>query len=204
MRNGIKSHEQARSLWINAKRKQTARKEKTVIEINKIKHKLSARRKGGEVTDSTYRNLIKQTILTTLRFEEVDLLCEVNVLITGDQGIRKYNKNFRGIDKVTDVLSFPMQEFSQPGWRHRCDSELDEENGILQGGSLPLGDIVISTGRARKQAKDSKHTFERETTHLIIHSVLHLLGYDHMDEENEKLMRLREKQIMKKMGYMRV
>jgi probable rRNA maturation factor len=180
-----------------------------MTDVYKIKHKLSARRKGGEVTDSTYRNLIKQAILTTLRFEEVDLPCEVNVLITGDQGIRKYNKKFRKIDKATDVLSFPMLEFSRPGWPHRGDVRPGEESGVLPSvnltlaGSLLLGDIVLSTGRARKQAREHGHTFEQETTHLIIHSVLHLLGYDHMDEKSEKLMRLREKQIMMKMGYIK-
>jgi probable rRNA maturation factor len=69
---------------------------------------------------------------------------------------------------------------------------------------LPLGDIIISTGRARKQAKDHKHTFEQESTHLIIHSLLHLLGYDHIDDESERSMRIREKQIMKNMGYLKL
>jgi len=167
-----------------------------VGDIRKVKHKLSARTGGGERTSSAYRSLIKQAVRVTLFLEGVDLPCEVNVLITSDRVIREYNRKFRDIDKATDVLSFPMLEYTMPGWVNRIDSETDRDTGVL-----PLGDIIISIGKARKQAKGYGHTLEHETTYLIIHSVLHLLGYDHIERPMEKLMRFREKQIMNEMGY---
>jgi len=162
-----------------------------------IKHKLTARTGGGERTSSAYRNLVKQAVRVALLLEGVDLPCEVNVLITSNRVIREYNRKFRDIDKATDVLSFPMLEYTMPGWLNRIDSETDRGTGFL-----PLGDIIISIGKARKQAKNYGHTPEQETTYLIIHSVLHLLGYDHIEKPMEKMMRFKEKQIMNEMGYL--
>jgi len=169
----------------------------TETEIRGIKHKISTTHKGGEKPDRTYRDLIKQTILISLRYEGVDVPCAVNVMITGDKGICKYNVDFRGVNEPTDVLSFPMQVFKTPGWKNRGEMELDPDTGVL-----PLGDIIISTDRLKKQAKKYGHTFERETTHLIIHSVLHLLGYSHSTQDEERLMRPLEKKIMNEMGYL--
>ena len=132
----------------------------------------------------------------TLRNESVDIPCVINVLITDDKGIRKYNREFRHIDKVTDVLSFPMQEYKQAGWNGSEDKEID-----LDTGTLPLGDIVISTQRAKKQAKTNEISFEQETTHLTIHSTLHLLGYDHNNDKNENMMQSKENSLLKDMGY---
>jgi probable rRNA maturation factor len=168
-----------------------------MTDVRKIKHKLSTRTSGGEKTTSPYRNLIKQTILTTLRHEEVDLPCEVNVLITNNKIIRRYNNDFREINKPTDVLSFPMQMFKKPGWANRDESEFDENAEFIM-----LGDIILSLRKARKQASDHRHTLEQETTFLIIHSTLHLLGYDHKMRAMEDMMRFKEKQIMKDMGYL--
>jgi len=162
----------------------------------KIKHKLYTRHSGGEAPKSVYRNLIKQAILMTLRSEDVDILCIVNVLITNDKGIREYNRDYRGIDKATDVLSFPMQTNIKAGWRGHGALEIDEDTG-----DLPLGDIILSTESVKRQAKEYGNTIERETTHLIIHSTLHLLGYDHANTENEVTMRSKEKHIISEMGY---
>ena len=162
-----------------------------------VKHKMSVRTGGGEKTSSAYRSLIKQAVRVALLLEGVDLPCEVNVLITSNKVIRGYNRKFRDIDKATDVLSFPMLEYTMPGWLNRIDSETDRNTGVL-----PLGDIIISIEKARKQAKDYGHTLEQETTYLIIHSVLHLLGYDHEIMPMEKMMRFKEKQIMNEMGYL--
>jgi len=168
-----------------------------MVGSNKIKHKLSARSSGGEKPDNTYRDLIKQAIINVLQFEKVDIPCAVNVLLTDDKGIRKYNKDFRGHDRATDVLSFPMQLFKKSGWNGCDDFEIDEDTGVL-----PLGDIIISTERIRKQAGEYKRTYEYETSLMIVHSVLHLLGYAHSEKSDEQLMHLREKKIMNEMGYL--
>jgi len=165
-------------------------------DIKKIKHKLYTRHEGGKAPETVYRSLIKQAILMTLRSEEVNILCVVNVLITDDKGIREYNREYRGINKATDVLSFPMQIFTRAGWHGHGELELDENTG-----ELPLGDIVISTQSVERQAREYGHTIERETTHLIIHSTLHLLGYDHDDINDESFMRAKENLLIKEMGY---
>jgi len=160
--------------------------------IRKIKHKIYTWHSGGKSPDILYRNLIKQAILVTLRSEVVDIPCVVNVLITDDKGIREYNRDYRSINKSTDVLSFPMQTFTHAGWHGHGDLEIDESTG-----ELPLGDIIISTQAVRRQAKEFKCTVERETTRLIIHSTLHLFGYDHDDAIMGYKMRRKEKKLLK-------
>jgi len=163
----------------------------------KIKHKLYTRCSGIEIPELMYRSLIKQAVLMTLRSEEVDVPCVVSVLLTDNKGIRKYNLRYRDIDKSTDVLSFPMQEFTKAGWSGHGKLETDEDSGVL-----PLGDIVISVQRAKRQAISQEITLEQETAHLIIHSALHLLGYDHDTANNERVMKSREKKLLKDMGYL--
>ena len=116
---------------------------------------------------------------------------QVTVTITDDEGIRKYNNEFRQIDKATDVLSFPLNDFyrSVPG----CEmGELMDPVTCC----VPLGDMIISVERAREQAREYGHSEKRELSYLVVHSVLHLLGYDHLDEgEMKKQMRAREEAI---------
>lgn len=140
-----------------------------------------------------YEQLVKDCIGTALAQEEVGVPCEVDVLITDDQGIHQINREQRGVDRPTDVLSFPMFCF-QPGQppREGEDLELDPETGLL-----PLGDMVLSYERAQAQAEEYGHSVQRELGYLTVHSVLHLLGYDHLDEGAEKeQMRRREEAIM--------
>lgn len=144
--------------------------------------------------------LIRKTIRTALRMEGVSLPCEVDVLLTGDQGIRRINREMRQVDKPTDVLSFPEFEFT-PG------QPPTEEDGALcdvATGLLPLGDMVISMERVAAQAKAYGHSNRRELAYLVTHSVLHLLGYDHLDEGAEKArMRAREEAIMAELELLR-
>ena len=134
--------------------------------------------------------LIKRCIRAALNIECVDMPCEVNVLITDDAEIHEINREFRGTDSPTDVLSFPAQEFYAPG-------EFASPMTDLETGLVPLGDIVLSVTRVDKQAQEYMQSRERETAYLTVHSVLHLLGYDHMDEAEEKrAMRAREDAIM--------
>lgn len=134
---------------------------------------------------------VRKCIIQTLRAEQVTAACEINVLITDDACIRGINQASRGIDKATDVLSFPMFNLTPGQLPDDWSDYIDPESG-----RCPLGDIAISLERATQQAKEYGHSLRREVGYLTIHSVLHLLGYDHMDEgEQKKQMRRREETI---------
>lgn len=136
-------------------------------------------------------SIIKKCITKTLDAESVPADCEINVLVTGDQVIRGINASTRNIDQATDVLSFPMFDLKPGEFPEEYDDMLDPETGLC-----PLGDMVISLERAKAQAREFGHSIRREVGYLTIHSMLHLLGYDHMDEgKQKKLMRKREEEI---------
>ncbi len=134
---------------------------------------------------------IKRCIEATLDAEGIEALCEINVLVTDDMGIHAINLASRKVDKPTDVLSFPMFEL-EPG-----NPPTDWEEYLDPGtNACPLGDMVISLERARAQAKEFGHSVKREVGYLTIHSMLHLLGYDHLDEgPMKRQMREREEGI---------
>ena len=135
--------------------------------------------------------IIKKCIDTTLSAEGVTADCEINVLVTNDNGIHAINKASRNIDRPTDVLSFPMFELEAGNPPDDWTEYLDPETGMC-----PLGDMCISLERARAQAKEFGHRVRREVGYLTIHSMLHLLGYDHLDEGPQKAqMRAREEAI---------
>ena len=135
--------------------------------------------------------IIKKCIDTTLSAEGVTADCEINVLVTNDNGIHAINKASRNIDRPTDVLSFPMFELEAGNPPDDWTENLDPETGMC-----PLGDMCISLERARAQAKEFGHSVRREVGYLTIHSMLHLLGYDHLDEGPQKAqMRAREETI---------
>ena len=141
--------------------------------------------------------LIRKTIRTVLEQEGMDLPCEISVLLTDDEGIHQTNLEMRGVDRPTDVLSFPMFELS-PG---ELPDELDADPAT---GLIPLGDMVLSMERVEAQAKEFGHSRKRELAYLVVHSVLHLLGYDHLDEGAMKAqMRGREEAIMEVLGISR-
>ena len=129
---------------------------------------------------------IRKVIRTALEAEGVDFRCEVDVCITDDEGIREINREMREVDKSTDVLSFPVFDLV-PG-------ELpDEEDADPCTGLVPLGDMAISMEHVSAQAKEYGHSEKRELSYLVVHSVLHLLGYDHLDEgEMKRQMRGRD------------
>ena len=134
---------------------------------------------------------IRRCIEATLTAEQISVPCEINVLITDDKGIQAINSASREIDKPTDVLSFPMFDLVAGQPPADWDSYIDPETGLC-----PLGDMVISLERAVAQAKDFGHSTRREIGYLTIHSMLHLLGYDHLDEGPQKAqMRAREEAI---------
>ena len=135
--------------------------------------------------------IIKKCIETTLMAEGITAPCEINILVTNDQGIQAINKASRDIDKPTDVLSFPMFQLEPGNPPQNWDDYLDPETNLC-----PLGDMAISFERAVAQAKEFGHSTRREVGYLTIHSMLHLLGYDHLDEGPQKAqMRAREEVI---------
>ena len=140
------------------------------------------------VSDGT-KSFLRRVIRTALGQQGVDVPCEVDVYVTGDAGIQELNREMRQVDRPTDVLSFPQFE------------DLEEE--IPEVGEICLGDVVICREKAEEQAEEFGHSFERELVYLFTHSVLHLLGYDHMEEDEKKVMRQREEEIMEQIGLMR-
>ena len=147
-----------------------------------------------------YKPLLTRVITAALEAENVPIPCGVDVLLTTDEGIREINLEQREIDAATDVLSFPMLELT-PGVppTGQEEDELDPETGLC-----PLGDMVISVERAQEQAKEFGHSVQREIAYLAVHSVLHLLGYDHLDEGPQKAqMRAREEAILEGLGVTR-
>ena len=138
---------------------------------------------------------VKRAVAATLAAEGVDEPCAVEILLTDDAEIHHINREHRAVDRPTDVLSFPMNEL-QPGAFDPDACEYDYERDCLL-----LGDMVISMERCAAQAEEFGHSFAHEVTYLAIHSTLHLLGYDHVDEgEMKRQMRAREKEILNILG----
>ncbi len=131
-----------------------------------------------------------------MRMEERGFTAQISVTLTDDEEIRRINSEYRGIDRPTDVLSFPMLEFGVGG---TADDEY-----CMDGDALLLGDIVISMERARAQAKEYGHSLLREVAFLTAHSMLHLLGYDHVnDKTGEKIMRAKQETVLTSLGITR-
>ena len=143
------------------------------------------------------RAFIRRVIRTALQSEGVTLPCEVDVFVTNDRGIHQINKEQRDVDAPTDVLSFPALEL-RPG---ELPTEDDADPGT---GLVPLGDMALSYERVAAQATEYGHSRSRELAYLVTHSVLHLLGYDHLDEGPQKaLMREHEEIVMEKLELKR-
>ena len=135
--------------------------------------------------------LIRKAAEAALKVEGIREACLISVMLTDEEGIHTVNREFRGVDRPTDVLSFPLNELS-PGAFDPEECEADPDAGVLM-----LGDMMISLPACEKQGEEYGHGFNRELQYLTVHSVLHLLGYDHLDEGEEKRrMRAREKLIM--------
>ena len=147
-----------------------------------------------EVKNLGHRNaaaLIRKAAEKALAAEQVQVPCLISVMLTDAEGIHRVNREFRGVDQETDVLSFPLNELT-PG---EFDPELCERD--WETGAVMLGDMMISIPACERQGEEFGHGFEREIQYLTVHSVLHLLGYDHVDEgEQKRQMRAREKAIM--------
>ncbi len=136
--------------------------------------------------------LVEECCDAVLEYENVDKNCEISVTFCDNEQIHRLNMDFRGIDRATDVLSFPINEKGE-------EYELNPENGCII-----LGDIVISAERALEQSKEYNHSFEREIAFLTVHSMLHLLFYDHENsKQDEEIMFKKQEEILEKMGITR-
>lgn len=156
-----------------------------------MRHEISVSREKRGLGHPEAAALVKTAVRSVLSAEGISEPCLVGAVFTDDAGIRQVNREFRGIDRATDVLSFPFSEQS-PSAFDASKCERDPESGRLL-----LGDMMISLERCEAQGAEFGHGFEREIRYLTVHSVLHLLGYDHMDEGKMKeQMRAREKEIM--------
>ena len=164
-----------------------------------MKHQIIVRYTNRRDKNPALTVHLHRCITAALAAEGVNVPCEINVLVTDDEGIRAINNATRNIDSATDVLSFPMFQFTPGAFPEDVSEDIDPQTGLL-----PLGDIAISLERARDQAKRFGNTTRREIGYLTIHSILHLLGYDHMDEgEQKRQMRTREEIIAAELGLQR-
>ena len=164
-----------------------------------MKHKINITFTRFTLQQPLVASIIRRCIRATLDAESVRIPCEINILVTDDHGIHEINKATRQIDKPTDVLSFPMFQLKAGNPPSDWEEYLDYETGLC-----PLGDMCISLERAAAQAKEFGHSMKREVGYLTIHSMLHLLGYDHLDEgEQKRQMRQREEAIAASIAGMR-
>ena len=156
-----------------------------------MKHEIYVSRDVKNLGHPNSAALIKKAARLALEAEGVSVPCVISAMLTDDEGIRRVNAEFRGVDSATDVLSFPLNEL-RPG---AFDPALCERD--MDSGAVLLGDMLIDVPRCESQGEEFGHGYEREIMYLTVHSILHLLGYDHVDEgEMKRQMRAREKFIM--------
>jgi len=157
---------------------------------------ITIRKEPLDLYCSGYRYTIRRAFRAALMAENITAPVAVEALITDDLGIHMINRDMRGVDRPTDVLSFPQQQL-EPGAFNPAICEQDPDTGCLM-----LGNMVVSVDRISSQAEEYGHSSLQELSYLTVHSCLHLLGYDHLDEGPQKAqMRSREKLIMAMLGY---
>ena len=148
-----------------------------------------------EVNDELI-NIINEVCEQSLKAEEMNVPYQISLLFVDNEEIREINRETRGIDKATDVLSFPMLEYPKDKVFKEVYKDTKFNEIYLDGEELVLGDMVLSLERAKEQSIEYNHSFNREVCYLVVHSILHLLGYDHMEDEEKKRMRKREEEIL--------
>lgn len=154
-------------------------------------------RQNGITVDEAMETMVNQVVEKVLAYEECEEEFEISISFVDNEEMRSLNMEYRGIDKETDVLSFPMVEF--------LDGELEEEEEDAEyiDEEIPLGDIVISMEKAQEQSEEYGHSFNRELAFLLVHGMLHLLGYDHEDEASERKMFEKQEDILREMNLLR-
>ena len=153
-----------------------------------------------ESLELPYEEIAEKVVNACLTAENCPFEAEVSLSFVDEEEIRELNRDYREIDRETDVLSFPMLEFEAPAV---FPEEIGEEDSNPDTGEVPLGDIVINVRRVKTQAAEYGHSEIRELAFLIAHSMLHLMGYDHMEEEERMGMEARQREILDALGYQR-
>ncbi len=156
---------------------------------------------AAKTLEIPWETIIENMVQLSLEQEACPFSAEVSVTITDDEGIRAINKEFRGLDTSTDVLSFPFQEFSVPGDFKALEKHSEAFNP--ETGELVLGDIILSQDHILRQAEEYGHSLTRELAFLVVHSMLHLMGYDHMEEGEREEMEQRQRAVLDKAGIFR-
>ncbi|MDD6197175.1 MAG: rRNA maturation RNase YbeY [[Clostridium] aminophilum] len=149
-----------------------------------------------------YEKIIEEIVLAALDYEKCPYEAEVSVVLTDNANIHALNKEFRSIDRPTDVLSFPMCDYETPADFDRLEDDA-EDCFNPETGELLLGDIVISIDKVREQAESYGHSETRELAFLVAHSMLHLMGYDHMEDDERIVMEKKQEEILQSKGYTR-
>lgn len=149
-----------------------------------------------------YEPIVKDVIEAALLYMDCPYECEINVIFTDSEGIRAINNDCRNIDSPTDVLSFPMIEYNKPGDFSKLEEDIISYFN-QDTGELVLGDIILNVDRITEQAKEYGHTRKRELAFLTAHSMLHLFGFDHVDDEEREIMEDLQEKILTMKGYTR-
>ena len=169
-----------------------------------MKHRIVIRCEGRSLRDFALKQQISKCITAALAHQGVNTPCEINVLVTDDEGIRAINNAYRKIDKATDVLSFPMIDYEAPADFAFLEDSPVEDYFDPDTGELLLGDIVISVEKVMEQAEKYGHSVKRELAFLVAHSMLHLFGYDHMEPDEAEVMEDKQNQILLNIGITRM
>lgn len=138
-----------------------------------------------------------------LKEEEVNIEYQISLIFVDNEEIRQINKETRNIDKATDVLSFPMLDYYDGNVYKDIYVNSKFDKTYMDGDELVLGDMVLSLEKALEQSKEYNHSYEREVSYLVVHSILHLLGYDHIKHDEKVVMRKREEEILNKLNVIR-
>ena len=153
--------------------------------------------------DFDYEEAAKSIIEQALDYLKCPYEVQLNLTLTDNEGIHAINKEYRQIDRPTDVLSFPLVDYPKPNVFPDNLEEMAEDYFDLDTGELMLGDIIISVEKCKEQAKEYGHSELREYSFLIVHSMLHLFGYDHMEDDERLVMEEKQREILDKAGILR-
>lgn len=152
--------------------------------------------------DFDIEKVVESVVIEVLDSEGCPYESQVNVLLTDNEGIRMFNKEYRNIDKETDVLSFPNLDFEEPGF-YEVDEDAEADYFDPESGELILGDIIISVDKVKEQSESYGHSQKREFAFLVAHSMLHLAGYDHMEPDEAKVMEAKQEAVLQKLNITR-
>lgn len=153
--------------------------------------------------DEEFINSLEKVCDFVLKKEEVNCRYQISLLFVDNDGIREINRETRNIDRATDVLSFPMLDYPNKKFFKDVYMDYKFDETFLDGDELVLGDIVLSLERALEQSEEYNHLYKREVSYLVVHSILHLLGYDHMEEDDKLIMRKREEELLGELNISR-